>query len=122
MTFRNKLIATAFIALTSLNIQAAPITFFGEDLGLGENTALNVFPNATTAESNFLSYLNGAGTEDFESFSVGARAPLALDFGVAGTATLGGAGIVQSAPVGSTNGYGRYGKAALLSPLVSQPL
>ncbi|MBT1062190.1 PEP-CTERM sorting domain-containing protein [Bowmanella sp. Y26] len=109
MTFRNKLIATAFIALTSLNIQAAPITFFGEDLGLGESTALNVFPNATTAESSFLSYLSGVGTEDFESFSNGTSAPLALDFDVAGTATLGGGGSVQSAPVGSTNGYGRYG-------------
>ena len=51
--------------------KATPVTFFGEDLGLGESTPLSIWPNAKAAESNFLSNLVGVGTETFESFFVG---------------------------------------------------
>jgi hypothetical protein len=86
--------------------QAAPLTFFGEDLGLGENTPLSSWANASSAEASFLSYLVGVGTEDFEALSGGA--PLAITFPGAGTATLGGGGSVETVASGSTNGFGRY--------------
>lgn len=108
MKIRSQLLAAAFCALTSINSFAAPILFFGEDLGLGESTALPAFPNSVAAENSFLSYLVGVGTENFESFAPGAGAPLALDFGIAGTATLGGGGSISSVTPGTTNGAGRY--------------
>lgn len=71
------------------------------------------FPNASGAESDFLSNLVGVGTEDFEGFATGTGEPLNLTFpGSTGniTATLsGGSGAVKFVPVGSTNGAGRYG-------------
>ncbi|MBN2483719.1 MAG: VPLPA-CTERM sorting domain-containing protein [Candidatus Omnitrophica bacterium] len=88
-------------------VQAAPLTFFGEDLGLGESTPLATHPNADAAQSNFLSYLVGVGTEDFEGLS-GGTSPLAITFPGAGTATLGGTGLVDTVTPGTTNGYGRY--------------
>ncbi len=86
---------------------AQPTTFFGEDTGLGEDTRLTSHPNADAARDAFLAQLNNPGTEDFESFADGATAPLAANFGPAGTATLQGTGYVNEVPTG-TNGYGRY--------------
>lgn len=86
---------------------AIPFTFFGEDLGAGENTRLAAHPNADTARANFFSNLVGVGTETFESFVSGSGAPLAVSFGVAGSATINGDGSVDSQPTG-TNGVGRY--------------
>jgi len=86
---------------------AAPITFFGEDLGQGENVRLAATPNADAARNAFFANLVGVGTETFEGFSAGTGAPLAVNFGAAGTATLGGSGEVASVPTG-TNGVGRY--------------
>jgi hypothetical protein len=84
---------------------AAPLTFFGEDLGPGESPpGLAVFPNSTAAEAAFLSNLVGVGTETFESFGTGTTAPLALNFPGAGTATLNGNGVIRSGHVG----FGRY--------------
>ena len=54
----------------------------------------------------FRSNLQGVGTETFETQS--GSAPLVLNFGVAGTATLLGGGSVASVTPGSTNGFGRY--------------
>lgn len=91
--------------------QATPITFFGEDLGLGEGTPLLLWPNATAARTSFLSYLTGVGTETFELQTTGAVAPLALSFpGSSGsiTATLTGGGNVAFVVPGTTNGAGRY--------------
>ncbi|RMH04982.1 MAG: hypothetical protein D6704_10215 [Nitrospirae bacterium] len=87
--------------------QAAPLTFFGEDLGLGEGTRLPAHPNADAAQAAFLSNLVGVGTEDFESFADGTSAPLTLTFPGVGTATLMGSGNVNEVPTG-TNGVGRY--------------
>lgn len=92
---------------TASSGSAAPITFFGEDLGLGEFTRLAATPNADAARASFFSNLVGVGTETFEGFGQGTGAPLAVSFGAAGTATLGGGGSVNTVPTG-TNGVGRY--------------
>ncbi|HEY1131868.1 MAG TPA: PEP-CTERM sorting domain-containing protein [Roseateles sp.] len=62
--------------------------------------------NSSAAEASFKSNLSGVGTENFESRS--GFAPLTLDFGAAGTATLNGSGSVSSNAVGASNGFGRY--------------
>jgi uncharacterized protein YceK len=85
----------------------ATYTYFGEDLGLGESTRLTSHPNADSARNTFLAGLTGVGTEDFESFAVGAGAPLTVNFGTAGTATLSGSGSIAQV-ISGTNGYGRY--------------
>ncbi|NEP72597.1 MAG: PEP-CTERM sorting domain-containing protein [Okeania sp. SIO2G4] len=85
--------------------------FFGEDLNNSNSVPLASFPNASDAESNFLSNLVEVGTEDFEGFATGASGLLDLTFPDSDiTATLsGGGGRIRSVPVGSTNGVGRYG-------------
>ncbi|MCK4512615.1 PEP-CTERM sorting domain-containing protein [bacterium] len=95
------------LGVSSLSL-AAPILHFGEDLGLGEATPLPSWPNADAARAAFLANLVGVGTEDFESFGVGAVAPLGLTFPGAGLATLQGNGEIASVTPGSTNGVGRY--------------
>ena len=87
---------------------AVPVTFFGEDLGLGEYTPLSSWTNSAAAESAFLSNLVGVGTEDFESFADETSAPLSLTFPGAGTATLNGDGEVNFVAHGTTNNVGRY--------------
>ena len=83
-------------------------TFFGEDLGQGENTRLAAIPNASGARANFLSNLVGVGTEDFEGFTTGASLPQTLTFPSAGSATLSGSGMSISTVTTGTNGVGRY--------------
>ena len=90
-----------------LAVYAAATEYFGEDLGLGESTRLASWPNAAAAEAEFLSRLSGVGTEDFEGFADGTTAPLSIDFGAAGNATIYGDGEVDEVPSG-TNGAGRY--------------
>ena len=70
-------------------VQAAPTTFFGENLNPGGS----VSGDPVTARNSFLSSLSGVGTEDFESFTLGENQPFNLTFpGSAGsiTATLSG--------------------------------
>ena len=86
---------------------AAVMTFFGEDLGLGEGIRLPSHLNSDTARNDFLNHLINPGTETFESFTEGTGVPLAVNFGAAGTATLQGSGSV-SEQVAGTNGVGRY--------------
>jgi len=86
---------------------AVPLTYFGEDLGLGEGTRLASHPNADAAQTAFLAGLVGVGTEDFEGFASGTGAPLAINFGAAGTATMQGTGNIVTV-VSGTNGFGRY--------------
>lgn len=68
-------------------------TFFGEDLN-PDSTDMTSLVNANDAHTQFFSYLDGVGTEDFESFTVGQTAlpatPLVVDFGDAGQATITG--------------------------------
>jgi len=99
---------SALLAASSASWAAATV-YFGEDLGLGEGTALAAFPNASAAGASFLAALTGVGTENFESYSAGTAAPLVLNFAGAGTATLTGDGAISSVTPGSTNGFGRYG-------------
>jgi hypothetical protein len=103
-------LAAALVAFAGFSgsAQAVPVTFFGEDLGLGENTRLPATPNADAAQAAFLANLIGVGTEDFESIAPGTGSGVVLDFGVAGTATLSGSGFVNDIPAPSTNGFGRY--------------
>lgn len=97
---------TALLMATG-TAEAAPMTFFGEDLGLGENTRLASHPNADNARALFFGNLVGVGTETFEVIGAGASAPLGISFPGAGTATLQGSGDTVSVPAG-TNGFGRY--------------
>lgn len=86
---------------------AAPVKYFGEDLGGGEGVRLASHPNSDAARAAFLAALINPGVETFESFSDGTGAPLTVNFGTAGSATLLGEGSVNSVPTG-TNGVGRY--------------
>ena len=101
-------LAIGALVATTNKSEAAQFQFFGEDEGLGERQALTTFPNATGARDDFLAQLVGVGTEDFEGFSAGNRAPQSLLFPGAGTATITGDGQIKSVPEGSTNGFGRY--------------
>ena len=96
------LLASCFILAVCSMAHAAPVTYFGEDFGLGEGTPLASFPNSATAENGFKSNLVGVSTEDFESL-VGNTA----DFGGGLTATLSG-GERSFVSSGTTNGVGRY--------------
>ena len=100
----------AFAAITAMAATGAQAytTFNGVD-GNNAETVLAVTPNATAAENTFKANLVGTGTETFETQNTGAMAPLTLNFGAAGMATLdGGSGSVQTNAVGATNGAGRY--------------
>ncbi|MFT7774256.1 PEP-CTERM sorting domain-containing protein [Roseateles sp.] len=94
--------AAALMAAGSAN---AYLVYTGIDNN-GNAGAQVASTNSTAAENSFKSNLTGVGTENFESRS--GSAPLALDFGAAGTATLNGAGSVATNAVGATNGAGRY--------------
>jgi len=87
---------------------SAPVVFFGEDLGGGEETPLASWPNSDAARDAFVSNLVGVGTEDFEGFAPGTGTPLPIVFPGAGTATLQGNGEVFEVLGGGTNGFGRY--------------
>lgn len=103
------LVAAALAVPTQAN---AYLTYFGEDLNSSNSVPLASFPNASAAEADFLSVLQGVATEDFEGFADGTGGPLNLSFPGSGgsiTATLsGGSGSINQVPVGSTNGKGRY--------------
>jgi len=110
---RNRIQANVFIktivALTLLSLSigissATPMTFFGEDIGLGEMTPLTSHPNADAARDSFLAHLVNPGVEDLEDFEDETEAPLSVDFGTAGTATLQGSGYVNE----GANNVGRY--------------
>ena len=100
-----KLAAAALIlGSLSLGAQAAPVTFYGYDSSGGGN--IFVQPNSDAARTSFFSNLTGVGTETFESYALGTTAPLAINFGAAGTATLTGTGTVTGSPATGTNQYG----------------
>lgn len=100
------------VSMTPLVVMAAPMTYFGEDLGLGELTPLPAHPNADMARAAFLAMLTGGiGTETLEAFATGTSAPLPVVFPSVPTpitATLLGAGYVAEVLPGQTNGVGRY--------------
>ena len=100
----------AFAAITAMAATGAQAytTFNGVDAN-GPEVVLALTPQSTAAENAFKANLVGTGTETFETQTTGAMAPLTLDFGLAGMATLsGGSGAVRANAVGLTNGVGRY--------------
>lgn len=101
-------LAVATLATFAAGSASAYATFSGVDDN-GTTAALATTPNSSAAEAMFKSNLIGVGTENFESQAVGALAPLTLNFGVAGNATLqGGSGSVLEIPAGSISPGGRY--------------
>ena len=86
-------LALVFLFLSAGASFALNMTFFGEDLNPNLGTNLT---NSNAARSNFFSYLIGVRTEDFESIADGTAAPITVDFGSAGTATLTGGGAILS--------------------------
>jgi hypothetical protein len=95
-------------ALVAASASAAPIIFFGEDLGAGEG-AVVASPNADAAQASFLATLINPGIESFEGTAAGTIAPFGINFANGITANLTDAGEVVSLPDGTTNGFGRYG-------------
>lgn len=93
--FKNMLM---LVALSLPFSSHAALIFFGEDLNPNTSTA-----NSDLANSDFLATLLGAGTENFESLSNGTSAPITVDFGIAGTATLTGNGNILTG-----TGAGRF--------------
>ena len=87
-----------FAAMVASAAQAAPVVYFGENQTPGG--ALSGTP--VLARAAFLSNLTGVVSEGFESFNLGATAPLALSFTGSGsttlTATLSGAGTITNNP------------------------
>jgi hypothetical protein len=106
-TLSRLLCLSAFAACFPVSVSAAPVTFFGEDLGQGESIRLSSHPNADAARAQFLSNLVGVGTATLESVNAGDVAPLVVDFGASGTATLQGNGSIVEV-ISGTNGFGRY--------------
>lgn len=101
----NSLALAAVAALAAGQAHAYTI-FSGVDNN-GSASILPTTPNSASAETSFKAKLTGVGTENFESKTVGSSAPLVLDFGVAGTATLAtGTGQVSSNALQSA--FGRY--------------
>jgi hypothetical protein len=84
-------------ALASTPSIAAPVVYFGEDLGAGSAAAMT---NSFAARNSFVSVLGSYGTETFEGFAGEATFPAAgsLTFGGSTvTATITG-GVVRNAP------------------------
>jgi len=98
-----KLLSTGALSLLAVlgatNPAQAFDLYFGEDLnfnGTGNTRdRLTETPNASAAESAFLSRFDTIGTETFEDFALGTEDPLALNFEGAATATLSGSGEIS---------------------------
>lgn len=115
-------IALALGAVLAMAL-AAPVSAYvlspysGIDINGDPFTALGAIPNSLQAESAFKrdllnnSRVHVIGSEDLEKQPLGAPAggELTLDLGVAGTVKLKSrTGAIAQAPVGDTNGFGRY--------------
>jgi len=97
-------LALAAVAALAAGQAHAYTVFSGVDPN-GTPTKLATTPLSSAAETSFKSKLTGVGTETFETQTVGAVAPLTLDFGVAGTAQLtGGNGRVSNNTLGEPSG------------------
>ena len=100
------------IALASLTVLAAGsagayTVLSGVDAN-GNSTRLLTTPNSSAADNSFRALLTGVGTETFETQTVGATAPLVLNFGAACTATLTGGNGRVAATASNTINVGRY--------------
>ncbi|HVZ09843.1 PEP-CTERM sorting domain-containing protein [Rhodopila sp.] len=106
LTLKATVLGGLLASVAVVSAQATPVTFSGIDANGSAFTPLSSTPNADAARNDFFSNLNGVGTETFETLS--GSAPLTVNFGAAGTATLNGSGSVVSVTPGTTNGAGRY--------------
>ena len=106
VSIRGALLSTALLTGFAFGAQAAPVVFSGIDNNGSNTVPLASTPNSDAARNAFFANLVGVGTETFETRSGGA--PLAINFGAAGTATVTGPGSVAIVPPGTTNGVGRY--------------
>lgn len=97
------MMAALGLAAASFNTYAYN-TFSGQDQDGSAGTRAS-FTNAEAAQTNFLSFLQGVGTETFEGQA--GIAPFVLNFPGAGTATLTGTASIVTQGAG-TNGVGRY--------------
>lgn len=105
MLRKTLLSAIAAVGLATASFSSyAYNTFSGQDQDGSAGTRAS-FTNANAAQTNFLSFLQGVGTENFETLS--GNAPFVLNFPGAGTATLTGSASIVSQGAG-TNGVGRY--------------
>jgi hypothetical protein len=88
---KNIVLLFAALMVSSSPAFALQMTFFGEDAYSPTGSYLN----ADAANADFLSRIDGfVGVEDFEGFQYEDTAPLFVDFGDAGIATLTGQGNV----------------------------
>jgi hypothetical protein len=108
-------VLAASATITALGMSSAPAQayniFFQEDVNnapVNDVPPLPSFPNATQAQTNFLSQLTVTPIENFESFTAFQPSPLNLIFPGAGTATLNGAGQILNYPTNGT--YATSGK------------
>lgn len=104
-------IATCALAVSST--ASAYVTYFGEDLNDSATDPLSSTPKSDLAQQSFLSKLVTPGVEKFEAQTVGAKAPLTLQFPGFGSTTLsatlsGSTGEVVAVEEGKTDGAGRY--------------
>jgi IPTL-CTERM motif len=93
MTSLSRVLLFAVVAFVPANTWAAPQIFFGEDLAQVDDERLLSHPIADAARAQFLSNLSSFATEDFESFQADRLAPLPLNFGAFGSATLQDVGV-----------------------------
>src|ERR1700722_19599094 len=74
MSIRNRFLAATAVAAilgwAAGSTQAAPVTFFGEDLNPSGITPIPT-PLSNTARDNFFNNLTGVSTETFEEFNSG---------------------------------------------------
>ena len=102
-----RLLLAATLLIGVFKAQAAPITFFGEDLN-GDPFSRIAFPNALAARSSFLGQLPASSTDNLEGLTPGTLTPIALTFSGIFSATLtGGNSAVRSLTSGTDN-FGEY--------------
>ncbi|HTS70529.1 MAG TPA: PEP-CTERM sorting domain-containing protein [Terriglobia bacterium] len=88
---RQKLLVIAIICLacSALPLQAATVTFFGEDVNTAGGSSITpTLANSNAAQALFFANLTGVGTETFEEFSQYTYLPITVTFAGAGDATL----------------------------------
>lgn len=87
----------AAMAFGSAHAVAAPVVFFGEDLGAASPAAM---PSSFAARNTFVSSLASYGTETFEGFTAGQTFPSAgnLTFGSAPTTATITGGMIRNLP------------------------
>ena len=104
----SRLALFAFSLVGAYSVQAAAVTFFGEDLN-GNPLSRISFPNATAARTSFLTALSGStSTDTLEELTAGTLAPITLTFsGISTTTLTAGNSAVRSLASG-TDGFGEF--------------